>query len=224
LAEKQQRRLTAGIDDAGRGSIIGPLLIAGISVDDQGLKKLSEIGVRDSKMLSPAGRERLYKLIRNIAVKIIFHKLSPEQIDEYVLKGEKYRRLNYFEAITMGKIAAELNPDIVYVDASDINPERFGRDVISAMGRDTEIVSAHHADRIYPVVSAASIVAKCERDAAVRKIAEAHGDFGSGYPSDPRTIQFLSNWLSQHGEMPSFSRKSWKTWNKVRDKQLDEFS
>ncbi len=223
MTEKQQMQLTAGLDDAGRGSIIGPLLIAGVSVDDEGLKRLSAIGVRDSKLLSPASRERLYNLIKEIAVKVVFHKLSPAQIDEIVLKGEKYRRLNYLEAITMGKIAAELNPDIIYVDASDINPERFGQDVLSALGRNTRIVSAHHADRIYPVVSAASIVAKCERDAAVRKIADKHGDFGSGYPSDPRTIQFLSNWLTRYGEMPEFSRKSWKTWNKVGVKRLDEF-
>jgi ribonuclease HII len=218
-----RRTLIAGLDDAGRGSIIGPLLIAGVSVDDQGLRRLSEIGAKDSKTLSPASRERLYKLIKNIAIKIVFHKLTPAQIDEYVLKGQKYHRLNYLEAITMGKIAAELTADTIYVDASDINPERFGQDVLSAVGRDVEIISSHHADRIYPVVSAASIVAKCERDAAVRKIAEEHGDFGSGYPSDPRTIRFLSNWLSQHGEMPQFSRKSWKTWNKMGVKRLDEF-
>jgi ribonuclease HII len=216
-------RRTVGLDDAGRGSIIGPLVIGGVAVDDEGLRRLSEIGVKDSKLLSPAGRTRFNLMIKDIADKVVVRKISPEEIDKYVLKGVKYRRLNYLEAITMGQVAADLDPDIIYVDASDVDPERFGRDVRSTLSKDAEIISLHHADRIYPIVSAASIVAKCERDAAVEKIAEEHGYFGSGYPSDPRTIRFLSDWRSTHGEMPSFSRKSWKTWKKIDSKSLDEF-
>ncbi|MFQ6135122.1 MAG: ribonuclease HII [Nitrososphaerales archaeon] len=218
-----RRRRTVGLDDAGRGSIIGPLVIGGVAVDDEGLRRLSEIGVRDSKLLSPAGRTRLCRMIKGIAERVVVRKITPEEIDEYVAKGRKYRRLNYLEAITMGQVAGELDPDIIYVDASDIDPERFGGDIRSTLNREVEIVSVHHADRIYPIVSAASIVAKCERDAEVTKIAEVHGYFGSGYPSDPRTMRFLSDWLSTHGEMPPFSRKSWKTWKKIGSKSLDEF-
>ena len=217
-------RRIVGLDEAGRGSIIGPLVIGGVAVDGEGLRRLSEVGVKDSKLLSPAGRTRLYRMIKSIAEKIVVRKITPEEIDEYVTTGVKYRRLNYLEAITMGKVAAELEPDIVFVDASDVDPERFGGDIRSTMNRDeVEMISVHHADQIYPVVSAASIVAKCERDGEVAEIAEAHGSFGSGYPSDSRTTRFLSDWLSTHGEMPPFARKSWKTWKKIRSKSLDEF-
>lgn len=213
----------AGIDDAGRGPVIGPLLICGVAVDEEGLRRLSEIGVKDSKLLSPGDRAQLYEHIKRIAEKIVVHKIDPQEIDEYVMKGKKYRRLNYLEAITMGQVASELDPDIVYVDASDIDPERFALDLRSTLKKDAKVVSKHHADRIYPVVSAASIVAKCERDAEVAKIAERYGDFGSGYPSDPRTISFLKRWISTYGEMPPFSRKSWKTWKKIGSKKLEEF-
>jgi ribonuclease HII len=222
MIERLQKRIV-GLDDAGRGSIIGPLVIAGVAVVEKDVNKLLEIGVRDSKMLSPVGRTRLYPLISGIATKVIFHKISPKEIDEYVLTGKKYRRLNYLEAITMGRVASELDPDVIFVDASDIDPIRFGNDIRSVLKRETEIVSTHHADRLYPIVSAASIVAKCERDAAVKAIADVHGDFGSGYPADPRTIQFLRDWLFENGEMPTFSRKSWKTWNKMGTKRLEEF-
>ena len=85
------------------------------------------------------------------------------------------------------------------------------------------IFSAHKADQKYPIVSAASIVAKCERDAEIAKISEENGYFGSGYPSDPRTIKFLEGWFSNQGEAPSFSRKSWKTWEKIKSTSLEDY-
>jgi len=210
----------AGLDDAGRGSIIGPLVIGGVCVYEDELKKISEIGVRDSKLLSPAGRARLYNLIRSVADRVAVRKIPPEEIDEFVFKGRKYRRLNYLEALAMGRLASELEADVIYVDSSDIDPERFSEAVRSAISRDVKIFSAHHADRIYPVVSAASIVAKIHRDREVAKLAQRYGDLGSGYPSDPRTISFLREWIRAHGELPSFSRRSWKTWRRIRDDRL----
>lgn len=212
-----------GLDEAGRGAIIGPLIIGGVVIEKNKLDKLSTIGVKDSKMLSPKTRNRLLKLIKDISEKVVTKKISPAEIDEYVRKGKKYKRLNYLEAITMGHVALNLDPDIIYVDAADINPERFAEDIRSILKKGVKIISTHRADQKYPIVSAASIVAKCERDAEVTKIAEENGYFGSGYPSDSRTIKFLKDWLSYHGEMPSFSRTSWKTWEKIRSTSLEDF-
>ena len=82
------------------------------------------------------------------------------------------------------------------------------------------MVAEHRADRTYVVVSAASIIAKVERDRAVERLREAHGDFGSGYPSDDQTIAYLKSWVEREGKEPSFARKSWKTWDRVFTKQL----
>jgi ribonuclease HII len=192
-------------------------------VDKNKIDQLINIGVKDSKQLSPSNRNRLFNLIKGISDKVVVRKINPTEIDEYVSNGKKYRKLNYLEAIIMGQVALELDPDIIYVDAADTNPERFARDILSILKKDVEIISVHHADEIYPVVSAASIVAKCERDAEVAKISEENGYFGSGYPSDSRTIQFLKDWLYVHKEMPQFSRKSWKTWEKIKSTSLDKF-
>ena len=163
------------------------------------------------------------QLIKNISKTVVTQKICPSEIDEYVSKGKKYRRLNYLEAITMGQIALNQDPDIIYVDAADINPKRFADDIRSILTKDVTIFSAHKADQKYPIVSAASIVAKCERDAEIAKISEENGYFGSGYPSDPRTIKFLEGWFSNQGEAPSFSRKSWKTWEKIKSTSLEDY-
>jgi ribonuclease HII len=85
---------------------------------------------------------------------------------------------------------------------------------------DVKIISEHHADRRYPIVSAASILAKVKRDALVKELRVNYGDFGSGYPSDPKTIKFLTNWFKMHGSYPDFVRKSWKTLKNLRNKTL----
>jgi len=220
---KKSDLIIMGLDEAGRGSIIGPLLIGGVVIEKSKLDQLSKIGVKDSKLLTPNNRNRLLKLIKNISKKVVTQKICPSEIDEYVSKGKKYRRLNYLEAITMGQIALNQDPDIIYVDAADINPKRFADDIRSILTKDVTIFSAHKADQKYPIVSAASIVAKCERDAEIAKISEENGYFGSGYPSDPRTIKFLEGWFSNQGEAPSFSRKSWKTWEKIKSTSLEDY-
>lgn len=212
-----------GLDEAGRGSIIGPLVIGCVSIKQENLNKLSEIGVKDSKKLTPGKRNELLTMIKEISENVVTKNISPSEIDNYVINGKKYRRLNYLEAITMGKIASDLDPDIIYVDASDTNPERFGEDIRSILQKDIKIISVHHADDLFPVVSAASIVAKCARDAEIGLLSKKHGFMGSGYPSDSKTIKFLKNWINTNGEKPDFSRKSWKTWEKIKSTSLEDF-
>lgn len=212
-----------GLDEAGRGSIIGPLVIGCVSIKQENLNKLSEIGVKDSKKLSPSRRNELLTVIKEISENVVTKNVSPLEIDDYVINGKKYRRLNYLEAITMGKIASDLDPDIIYVDASDTNPEKFGEDIRSIVKKDIKIISVHHADDLFPIVSAASIAAKCARDAEIGLLSKKHGFMGSGYPSDTKTIKFLRNWLNKYGEKPEFSRKSWKTWEKIKSTSLEDF-
>jgi ribonuclease HII len=213
-------RLVGGVDDAGRGCIIGPLVLAGVAVEESKLSKLVEIGVRDSKTLSPAARARLYPLIKDLAYKVVSVKVPPEEVDKYVARRKKFIRLNLLEAEAAAKVIEELEADLVYVDAPDTDPERFKRNVVALLRRKVEVISEHEADKTYPIVSAASIIAKFERDAEIARLRERYGDFGSGYPADPTTIAFLRDWLAKHGETPPFARKTWKTWKRLVDRRL----
>ncbi|MCP8309978.1 MAG: ribonuclease HII [Candidatus Methylarchaceae archaeon HK01M] len=211
----------AGVDDAGRGAVLGPLVIAGVCISNDKLGQLGEIGVRDSKLLSPHRRAKLYCQIIDIANDVSLIKLTPEQIDEYVLKGKKYEKLNYLEAVSMAKVIESLEAEVVYVDASDVDVERFKQDILKSLKRTVELVSVHHADRIHPIVSAASIIAKVNRDRDLSELADKYGSIGSGYPSDPRTIYFLEGWLREHGDLPPFARRSWKTVKKLLKRKMD---
>ena len=117
--------MVAGVDDAGRGCVIGPLVIAGVLIKEEDLPRLVQLGVKDSKLLSPHRREFLAAEIKKTVEKYSLAKLSPGEIDEVVLKGRKLRKLNWLEAQTMAKVIEALKPDVAYVDASDVLEERF---------------------------------------------------------------------------------------------------
>ncbi len=208
--------LVAGVDDAGRGSLIGPLIIAGVMMRAEDLPKLAEIGVRDSKILSPQNRERLALEIKRIAKKYSLVKLSPREIDRVVERGRKLHKLNRLEAQAMAKIIETLKPDMAYVDASDVLEERFKEHILENLSFQVEIISEHKADKKYPIVSAASIIAKVERDKEIKELKKVYGDFGCGYPTDRKTVDFLKQCLKKFGEYPDFIRKSWKTAKKAK--------
>ncbi|MBS7608085.1 ribonuclease HII [Candidatus Bathyarchaeota archaeon] len=208
--------MVAGVDDAGRGSVIGPLVIAGVLVNSEDIPKLAQLGVKDSKLLSPTRRETLAVEIKRIAKKHVVVKLSPAEIDKVVMTGRKLHRLNWLEAQAMAKVIELLRPNIVYVDASDVLEERFKQQILEFLPFKVEIVSEHKADRKYPVVSAASIIAKVERDREIAELKAKYGDFGCGYPTDPKTMEFLRRCLETFKEYPDFVRKSWRPAKKVK--------
>ena len=195
-------------------------MIAGVSVGADCIAALKELGVKDSKLLSPRRRESLYPEIVRLCGSVATVRIGPAEIDTVVRSGRKYRRLNYLEALYMAKVIDRLGARQVTVDASDTVPERFRRHIAENLSQKCRVVARHHADRDFPIVSAASIVAKVERDAAVRGLREVHGDFGSGYPSDPKTRGFFIEWLRRKEELPSFVRKSWKTWDRLEQQLL----
>jgi len=207
-----------GVDDAGRGAVIGPLVIAGVLIDEQDLPKLDELGVKDSKRLSPRRREQLAEEIKKLALRYHVIKLAPAEIDKVVETGRKLHRLNRLEAQTMAKVIAALKPDVAYVDASDVLADRFKRHIAESLPLEVQIVSEHKADAKYPVVSAASIIAKVERDRAIAELQERHGNMGCGYPTDPKTIEFLESWIQKFGSYPEFVRKSWKPAKRLKTK------
>jgi ribonuclease HII len=196
-----------GIDEAGRGSVLGPLVVGGFLALRSRLDELPALGVRDSKLLSPARREILFEAIAAVGERFAVT-LPPVQIDGAVARGE----LNLLEARAFAQLVKRTGATEVYVDACDPRADRFGRRVRSLAGTRARIVSAHHADRDVPVVAAASIVAKVYRDRAVARIRDGlTADFGSGYPSDLRTRRFVQAHLATPRARVPWLRYSWAT-------------
>ncbi len=214
--------LIAGLDEAGRGCIIGPLVVAGVAIKEENLPALTRLGVKDSKLLAAQKRVGLAREIRLLSEKQIIIKLTPAEIDSVVASQRKLHKLNRLEADTMARIIADLKPDEVFVDAADALEERFGQHIQEKLATKTKIVSRHKADKIYPVVSAASILAKVERDKEIAVLLAEFGDFGSGYLTDPATKTFLRKWLKTHDEYPDCVRKSYKPARKIKDERNSE--
>lgn len=200
--------MICGIDEAGRGSVVGPLVIVGVIAEND--KELIKLKVRDSKQLSRMQRERLAEEIKKIC-KYKDVMILAEEID----KKRKVMSLNELEVDIYAKILKELRPKVAYVDAVDINEQRFAEDIKKKLNFEVEIISKHKADEIFPIVSSASIVAKTIRDNEIEKLEKEFGEIGSGYPSDKRTINFIRNYLKEKGELPKFVRSTWDTTKRL---------
>ncbi|MBS3168013.1 ribonuclease HII [Candidatus Woesearchaeota archaeon] len=202
-----------GIDDAGRGPVIGPMVLAGILIDEKDLDKLKELGAKDSKDLTPKQRELIYsKIVKEFKIyKIV--KSTPQQIDQALNSSNS--NLNWFEADKMIEIINTLNPEKVIIDCPSNNIPAFTEYLENKIKTKTQIICEHKADSKYPIVGAASILAKVTRDAEIEKIKkELRADFGSGYPSDPKTKKFLKeNW----NKYPGIFRTTWSSYKNVSE-------
>jgi ribonuclease HII len=215
--------LLGGVDEAGRGCIVGPLVVAGVSATRSGVRELKELGVRDSKKLSLRQRQTLYPEILKVCDRACWAHIEPAEIDTVVRTGKKLRRLNYLEALYFAKVIDQLDAGRVTVDACDSVPKRFQENVCDNLKTHCSVNALHKADRDYPIVSAASIIAKVERDNEVEKLRKKYGDFGSGYPSDPSTRIFFIERMRRGEPLPGYVRKSWKTWDRFRQSLLAPF-
>ena len=200
-----------GIDEAGGGSVLGPMVIAGVIVPEKMDKVLERMGVKDSKRLTPNRRTILSrKLKKMFEYEIVV--ISAREIDELRASGVN---LNEIEKNAMESIILKLKPEKAIVDAVDVKAQRFQDNLCKDTGFD--VIAEHKADDKYIEVSAASIIAKAERDAQIQEINKEFiksGGIGSGYPSDPTTKKFLTNYT--YDEMPDFVRKSWATVAKMK--------
>ena len=200
-----------GIDEAGRGSVLGPMVIAGVIIPEKMDKVLERMGVKDSKRLSPNRRTILSRKLRKMfEYEIVV--ISALEIDQMRADGIN---LNDIEKNAMRDLIVKMNPQKAIVDAVDVKAERFQNNLRETTGID--VVAEHKADDKYIEVSAASIIAKAERDAQIAEINKDYikmGGIGSGYPSDPTTKEFLTNYT--YDEMPYFVRKSWATVSKMK--------
>ena len=203
-----------GIDEAGRGSVLGPLVVSGVAVEEDRVKYLERLGLKDSKKISPKRRVSLSRKIERIAE---CHTVNISAHDIDTLRSRDVN-LNEIEKIAMMKIIKESQAQSVIIDSVDVNPSRLCSEISEVLGPEIDIKAEHGADDNYVVVAAASIVAKVERDMEIEKLSRQYrklGNLGSGYPSDPRTKAFLKNF--KYDNMPEFVRKSWATVKKMKD-------
>ncbi len=203
-----------GIDDAGRGPLIGNMFLSGVLIKKEDQPELKKLGAKDSKLLAHSERVRLAEIIED---KVIAHHIeiaTPEEIDNAVLSGEN---LNTLEARKMAAVINKLNDPkkqiTVIVDCPSINTQSWRAKLISFIKHteNLDVVCEHKADFNHPVVSAASILAKVAREDHVEMLREAYPNIGSGYPSDPTTKAFLKEHGTQYANSGIF-RKSWATW------------
>ena len=201
--------LVCGVDEAGRGPAIGPMVVAAVSIESRRLRRL---GVRSSMDLTPARRGELYGEILDASDSHAVAVVQPRTIDSHVRR----HALNALEADRMAGLISGLMPDVAYVDACDVDAGRFGRAVATRLsgGCAARIRSHHKADERFAVVSAASIIAKVRRDRAMSRLHRSHG-VGSGYPSDPACVGFLVGHARQNAAPPRFARATWLTVRRI---------
>jgi ribonuclease HII len=196
------------------------------------------MGVRDSKKLQVPRRDRLYaELVKYVHAVV---EVPAEDIDAL----RKTATMNVIEARIFASVVLEVLAMLgkepraaVYIDAADTRELVFERRFRSAIAGDllagtvVHVVCRHKADDTYPVVSAASIVAKGRREDAVARIRTELGqDIGSGYPADPKTKAFLEKWITEKGNLPPHTRRSWETAKRAqgnhpcKEGSLDDFA
>jgi len=186
------------------------MVIAGVVIDKKYEKKLKALGVKDSKVLSPKRREELAPKIEEIAKSVIVLRVPACKIDSYRAKKINLDRI---EAIKMAEIIDMADADKVFVDSLEANSEKFKQLILNYLSnKKVNMVVENYSDETYPIVSAASIIAKTERDRAVDEIKRKEGvDFGVGYSHDSRTIQFVEKLIKERKELPPYVRRSWIT-------------
>jgi ribonuclease HII len=222
-----------GIDEAGRGAVIGPLVICGAVCRADQSDELVRIGTKDSKLYTRKGREQAAERIGEVLESSVLVVYSPAEIDSAV----RCRQLNVLEATGMAKIVNSVQPEVAYIDAlGRMSPRRYTsghgirgfhqllRELVCTK---TRLIIEYDADERYPIVSAASVLAKVARDRLIRDLSEKYGEpVGSGY-SDRKTLDFIVRYYQAHRCFPDDMRMNWKTRRKLlsllTQKKLDDF-
>lgn len=213
--------LILGIDDAGRGPVIGPMILAGVLVDESLIKELDKIGVKDSKLLTPKRREFIAEKIREMVETFEIELALPTEIDSGNKDGTN---LNQLEAMKMASVINKINKGFdkikVIIDCPSVGIKKWEDYLKTHIENlsNLEIVCEHKADKNHIPVAAASILAKSMREQEMDKLKEKYGkEIGSGYCADPLTCKFLEKNAKKH-EKDGLFRLSWSTWKKACEK------
>ena len=205
-------RFVLGVDEAGRGAVIGPLVMGGVLFKDDKKTRdlLSKYGVKDSKLLSVKRREELFKVVKEISLKYSVFRIKPKELDS--------KSLNDLELKYTARIINKTFPEKVFVDvpASGRGVFNYCKKLEELVNhRPRKIIGENRLDITNILVSAASIIVKEEREKAIKKLHKKYGDFGSGYPSDPKTRRWLKIWKRNNKDWPEIVRTKWSTIQKI---------
>ena len=197
-----------GVDEAGKGPVLGSMFAACVRAPADAIPD----DVADSKQLTAERRESLAETIRERADAVSVAEIPVARIDDPETDMNELTVEAHAEALS--QVARDDLP--AYLDAGDTNAVRFERRVGNRVAADLELRAEHGADEAYPIVSAASIVAKVSRDAHVADLAaeydgQGYGEVGSGYPGDSATREFLKTYVEAEEELPACARRSWQT-------------
>ena len=217
--------LICGVDEAGRGPVLGPLVMAGVLIDEKNESILKNLGVKDSKLLTKGKRDELFKKIITLVKGYEIISITASEIDDALLS--ETMNLNILEAYKTADILNKLNPDKAIIDLPEKNQERYQGYIRKKLkNKEMNLITEHKADFNYPSVAAASILAKVTRDRYIDFLKEQIGiDFGSGYMTDEKTTKFLEkHW---NNSKVNFFRKQWASWKNMKlkkeQKNLFEF-
>jgi len=214
-----------GVDEAGRGPVLGPMVMAIVIATKEQEEKFIGLGVKDSKELKVSKRLELFDKIKDISEESAVAIIEPDDLNKLMPRHS----LNEIEAMYIADLLNSLKsrPDLLFVDSPDSIESNFSKRIIKYCEKKIDIRSEHYADTNYPVVSAASILAKVTRDREIDRLKEEFGELGSGYSHDEVTRKFLSKWVEEKGSLPSCARAHWETskreLNKKFQKKLGEY-
>lgn len=211
--------ITVGVDEAGRGPVLGPLVMAALAFAPDAEQQLKWLGVKDSKLLSSSAREELFEKIHDLCHDFRIEVIEPDAID--LSLKEQNTNLNWLEADTAARLVSELAPDVAIVDCPSPNIEAYSRYFLAkvepAVAKKLKLLMEHKADVNHLVVSAASVIAKVIRDRHLDHLKTELGiDFGSGYMHDPKTVDFLQKY---HEKYHYLFRKNWQSYKDVEEKK-----
>jgi ribonuclease HII len=212
-------KLVLGVDEAGRGAVVGPLFIGAVIIDEDESKRLHNLGVKDSKKLTRFKREKLEPEIKDMVKDFAVLEIPAKSIDELM----KRKSLNRIETEKMAELIDALKPDVAIVDATEVKTEKIENEIRSLLEKNlrdrVSLKAENYADDNYPIVSAASILAKVARDNSISSLEKRLGkEIGKGYPSDERTKKFLKE-VIKNGQPPEYIRKCWTTTERILEQQ-----
>lgn len=200
-------RFSCGVDEAGRGPVIGPLVVSVVCANDEDMRR---IGARDSKTLTPGSRRRLFDLIVENTSFHFIKKIDASKLNDLMsrINLNQIEEEAYAEVISKAPFQCSF-----FVDSFDVDPARLSRKLSQMTGK--EVVCEHKADSLFPTVSAASILSKVTRDNEIEELEKKYGTIGSGYPSDPVTVDFLKRSVENGVDLSDIARTHWKTYRNL---------
>ncbi|MHA1794280.1 MAG: ribonuclease HII [Promethearchaeota archaeon] len=212
-------QLIIGADEAGRGSVLGPLVICAACFEKSKEDEMKLNGVKDSKKLTKKKREELKKYLLSTCIDHEFAIIHPKKIDHSKKKGINLNQLEVNGFIKAINALLERNeiPSEIWIDAADVNEKRFAMAIKQSLKIKTNVFAMHKCDEKIISVGAASILAKTKRDEIIASLSEKYGNIGSGYPSDLKTRSFIKQFYLKNGEFPPIIRKSWDTIRQIKN-------